>query len=185
SQAIHDRWDRLPPTPGAVERDALGFDAAIAHRFTRRLGAALARGEDVNGEVSAMPLGEALLEGRLVALPGYLRHGDRREYFGDANVTRMRMRLGAGAAGHAFEFDADTYLLGLYAQNMGAGARGPRGAALLFGSSVGYHYHRAAFTRYRDRVGATRLPGLALDLEARGPRFAFFAAARAHPDFAG
>lgn len=185
TQALHDAWDDLPPTPASVERDALGYDAAIAHRFTWRLGAALAHAEDANGRDANLPLAEALLEGRLVALPGYLRRGTRHGYFGDANVTRMRMRVGAGPSGHGFELDADTILLGLHAQRMRQGRRGPRGASVIFGASLGYHYHRAAFEEFRDRVGSTRLPGPALDIEARGPRFAFFMSARLHPDFAG
>src|SRR5690606_13045312 len=142
--------------------DSLGFSADTAHRFTWRLGAALARGDD-GGEAQRFGLGEALLEGRLVAIPGFLRPGRFRTYFGDANLTRMRMRVSAGAAGAAFEMDADTVLLGFYTQRVRREAGFDRGYALAVGSSVGYGYRKDSLGPFRDRVSATRLPGLALD----------------------
>ncbi len=181
SQAMHDAMDGTPDVPAGAPSDALGFDASIAHRFEWRAGAAMARAN--GGE--AFPLGEVILDGRLVAIPGHLRPGRFRGYFGDANVTRMRMRVSAGDAGHGFAMDADTFVLGVHAQRIRRRGSGVHGAALVAGTSVGYGYRRDAYDAFEDRIGATRLPGLALDVDGVFGRTALYVGARAHGDFAG
>lgn len=180
SQAVHDAMDRRRPPPAWVEADSLGYDASIAHRFTWRAGAAVAR-----GDAGAFPLVDTAVEGRLVALPHYLYAGRGRRFFGDAEVTSMRLRVAAGSEGHGVEWDADTILLGLYAKRAPADASLVRSAAVLFGTSVGYLYRRDDFESFVDRIGTTRLPGLALDVDSLFRRVALSARARLHAEFAG
>ncbi len=181
AQAVHDAWDHAPPLPAERTADALGYDAAIAHRFDWRAGATVAR----EGDGAGFATFDVLLDGRLVAIPGHLRPGRFRGYFGDANVTRLHMRAGGGPEGFGFEMDADTVLLGLHANRVRRTEAGPRGVAVVAGTSVGYGYRRDAYLRFEDRVSATRLPGLALDVDARVGRAALHAAARLHGELAG
>ncbi len=180
SQAVHDAMDQRPPVPAGAERDALGYDAGIAHRFTYRAGAALSRGEG-----GAFPLAEGAVDGRLVALPGYLAPGRARRFFGDAEVTSMRLRASGGPEGYGLELDADTILLGLYARRVRVRGARLRGAAVVFGTSLGYHYRRDAFESFEDRLGTTRLPGLALDVDALLGRASLYVGARLQGEFAG
>lgn len=181
SQAVHDAIDRVEPIEEDVARDALGYEASIAHRFEWRVGTSLARASGGGGFAVA----DVLLDGRLVAIPGYLRPGSFRGFFGDANVTRLDMRTSAGPEGFGFELDADTVLLGLHAQRVQRSNAGPRGFAVVAGSSVGYGYRRDAFDTYEDRVATARLPGIALDVDALFGRATLHAAARLSGDLAG
>ncbi len=186
SQAVHDAMNGDAPLPDDVEVDALGYDARVAHRFEWRAGAALAR---ASGE-GAFALFDVLLDARLVAIPGYLHPGAFRGFFGDANVTRLRLRaassaMGSGAAGAGFEMDADTVLLGLHAQRVRRSGAGLRGVAVVAGSSVGYGYRRDAFGAFEDRVATTRLPGLAIDVDGLLGRAMLHASARVSGDLAG
>ncbi|MBC7174029.1 MAG: DUF3943 domain-containing protein, partial [Polyangiaceae bacterium] len=182
SQALHDAMDDAPKLGEDIEVDNLGYDASIAHRFEWRGGAAVAR----TNAAESFGLAEVIFDGRLVAIPGYLRPGRSVAFFGDADVTRMRMRMSGGPDGRGFDMEADTILFGMHAQDVRLdGSGGHRGGAIIVGTSLGYQYRREAFDSYNDRIGTTRLPGLAVDIDTLLGRGALFLGGRLQADFAG
>ncbi|WP_428269469.1 DUF3943 domain-containing protein [Haliangium sp.] len=175
--AIHDRLDgyRTPPRPGAAHQ---GFRRDLGHSFELSYGVSQASlPEDETARIH-----EFGVDGRLVAIPGYLRPGQLWRLFTDADITSLRGRLGFGAGGHGIDIYADTVLLGLYWQRIPAGGIGV-GAAL--GTAVGFAFRDQSHGSWRDRVGVSHLPGLALDLDLIAPYAQFELRARLHGDFAG
>jgi len=181
SQSIHDAMYGVDPVDANAMRDALGYDAAIAHRFELGYGLSLASapgGERAVNEVS--------IEGRFVAIEGFLEPGLSHGFFGDGNATRLRLSFRGGPDVVGTTIDADTVLLGYRHTNVRADANGARrGFGLLVGSSVAYFYRRDSMPGYVDRLGTTRLPGVAVDLDALTPRARWFVSGRFHADFAG
>lgn len=181
SQAIHDAMYRADPVDAQVMRDALGYDAAIAHRFELGYGLSLTTRPGGTSVVN-----DVTLEGRFVAIEGFLEPGRAHGFFGDANATRLRMSIRGGDDLFGATIDSDTFILGYRRTNVRVDAEGwHRGFGLLVGTSAGYFYRRDAMPGYSDRIGTTRLPGIAIDVDALTRRSRWFVSGRFHADFAG
>lgn len=170
----HDTLDDRGPRDLGVARDNLGLRADIWHRF--RLGYAAGR---ASGDVTTHRVG---VEGRLVAIPGYLRPGRFARWFFDGNVTALSLEV-TGADGSGVDLHADTTVLGYYQQRIPRGAG--FGSALMIGTNLAYQYRRETVGDWQDRLGLMHLPGLAIDAHGRWSRVGAALRLRLSPDFAG
>jgi hypothetical protein len=182
NQAFHDRLlDHRNGSPLGTVTDALGYDAAIAHRFQIDYGIGFAR---TNAD-ARFARHEVRILAELVAIPGYLRPGQMSRFYGDANFTRFSLVGTGGPHGNGTELYADAVLFGYYAQNIRATARGATGYGISVGSSVAYTYRRDEHARFLVQLGITHLPGLAVDAHGFHGRFALHLRGRLHGEFAG
>jgi hypothetical protein len=170
----HDALDDRGPRDLGVPRDNLGLRSDIWHRF--RLGYA---GGRTTGDVTMHRVG---VEGRLVAIPGYLRPGRFDRWFFDGNVTALSLAV-TGADGSGVDLVADTTVLGYYQQRIPRGAG--VGNALMIGANLAYRYRRETVGDWQDRLALMHLPGPAVDVHARWSRVVAAARLRLSPDFAG
>jgi hypothetical protein len=182
NQAFHDRVldDRRGSRAGTTT-DALGYDAAIAHRFIVDYGVALAR----TTENARFVRHELRILAELVAIPGFLRPGRFAHFYGEGNFTRLSVRGLGGPDGSGTELYADTVFAGYFAQNVRDTEHGPHGFGVSIGSGLGYLYRREKHASFEDLLGITHLPGLALDTHALFGRVAWRGRVRLHGDFVG
>lgn len=181
-QAFVDRaLDGRRGAPDGTVTDGLGYDAAIAHRFSIDTGLGLGRTDTDD----AFFRYDVRVSGDLVALPGYMRPGAFDRAFADANITHLEVRGIGGARGAGTELYADTVLAGYFAQDIARTDRGMRGFAVAIGSSVGYTHRRERHATFRDKLGITHLPGLAVDANVLLGRYGVALRGRLHGDFAG
>ena len=178
--AVHHRLDGVAPSKPA--RASGGAGRGVLHdlwhdlRFSYAWTQASTAGDRLGSSHTLR------FDGRLVAIPGYLRPGWFLRPFSDADITALRLRasFGNGHSGRALH--ADTMLLGAHWQRISAAGRGP---AVTVGTSIAYDYVDESHGPWRDRVGVTHLPGLAADLHLRAGPVTFAAHTRLHGDFAG
>lgn len=181
-QAFVDRaLDGRHGAPRATVTDALGYDADIAHRFSIDMGFGVGR-TDLD---DAFFRYDVRVSGDLVALPGYMRAGAFNRAFADANFTHLAVRGVGGARGRGTALYADTILAGYFAQDIRVTDRGLRGFAVAVGSSVGYTHRRERHGTFRDKLGITHLPGLAVEANVLLGRYGVALRGRLHGDFAG
>lgn len=180
-QAMHDRGYRQPPLESDVPRDALGYDARIAHRFLASIGIAYLTPRPVD-LTSAATLD---FEGELFAMPGYLTADRIRRGFGDANRSSMSARTVLGGDVFGIELRADTILFGFHGQCMQGEEGARRGRALTVGSHVAYLYRRDELPGFSDALAATGLPGLALEFDLVRPHMRLHLGGRLEGQFAG
>ncbi len=176
--AMHRAMDGAPQPSGPTDR--FGYSMRLWRRYSLSLGA-----RHVQSGEGEEWLGELRFGGELVDLPHFLEPGHRRRSFGDANLTRLRMRATRGAAGGAFEMYADTTLAGFARETVTARDGGRFGHALVVGTNVAYFYRRQGFGSWEDRLGIVGLPGVAVDLHLLADRARVTFRARLNPDFAG
>lgn len=124
-------------------------------------------------------------DGRLVAIPGYLRPGRFSRAFADADITSLRLDLstviGSGT-GYGIDLYADTMLLGVYGQRISPQGTG---AAVAAGVNLAYRYADETLRPWKDQLGIAHLPGLGADAHLLGRHASLSVHARVHGDFAG
>lgn len=176
--AVHD-WLDTPRAahagsllPGSQAHSDIWHDIRVSYGWTVA---------DVNG--AAQDSFHSLrLDGRLVAIPGYLRPGRLQRAFADADLTSLRLDIDFGARGSGVDVYADTVLLGFHTQRISSQGTG---AALTVGTSLGYRYLDETREPWKDQLGIAHLPGLAVEAHLTGRHAALRAYARLHGDFAG
>ncbi|HWN70967.1 MAG TPA: DUF3943 domain-containing protein [Haliangium sp.] len=142
-----------------------------------------ADGNGADGADGARAGAHALrFDGRLVAIPGYLRPGRFHRAFADADITALRLDLGLGGAGGGVDLHADTMLLGVHGQRISSQGTGP---ALAIGASLAIRYANEALGPWKDQLGIAHLPGLGADAHVLGRHASLRVHARVHGDFAG
>lgn len=105
-------------------------------------------------------------DGKIIAMDNYRTAGERRRWFGSANVTRFDMHLSRGD-GYTTQAGGSTLLAGYRYQNF------PKadefvGRAVNIGTSIGYLYQREEYGVWRNQLGGLHAPGLAVDGELIG-----------------
>jgi hypothetical protein len=121
-------------------------------------------------------------DGRLVAIPGYLRPGRFGCTFADADITSLRLDLAFGGAGSGVDLQSDTMLLGAYGQRI---SEQGTGTALAAGVSLAIRYTDETLRPWKDQLGIAHLPGLGADAHVLGRHASLRLHARVHGDFAG
>jgi Domain of unknown function (DUF3943) len=121
-------------------------------------------------------------DGRLVAIPGYLRPGRFGRTFADADITALRLDLAFGGAGSGVDLQADTMLLGVHGQRISPQGTG---AALAIGASLAVRYADETLAPWKDQLGIAHLPGLGADAHFLGRHASLRVHAHVHGDFAG
>lgn len=181
TQAMHDAGYRFAGVPADAPRDSLGHDASLAHRFVMDVGAAFVAtpGRESRG---GFTFG---FEGELFAMPGFLRDDRQRRGFFDAERSSMRMRFTLSRQVRQTELAADAILVGGHFQRMHGPTGARRGRAVTIGTHLAYRYRRDALPGYRDALGATGLPGFALEVDVVRPKLAFHLGGRLEGQFAG
>ena len=185
-RALHEHFD-CGDVGTTAAPDSLGFRSDIWHRFDFSYALAQTATTLVQGDstVDGSPrLHQLKFDGKLVALPGYLRPGQLRRYFADANITRLRLDILAGGGGSGVDLLADALLLGQHRQDIPATGRG-LGHAVTVATSLAYQYRRQELGDFRDRLGILHFPGLAIDADLLGESFTLHGGLRVHGDFAG
>lgn len=125
-------------------------------------------------------------EARFVALPGHGRAGRRAGTFADAEVAAMRLDGFFSSTGTGFQLLADTMLMGGYVADLREGAGGrASGGSLIVGTSVTQLYRKERYDRWRDRIGFTGFPGLAIDARERAGVLDVRFSGRLHGGFGG
>lgn len=181
TQAMHDLGYRDAQSSADVPRDSLGYDARIAHRFLASIGVAYMTPRELD-----LTSGATLdLEGELFAMPGYLTADRIRRGFADANRSSMSLRTVIGGDVFGIELRADAILFGFHEQHMRGGEGERRGHAITVGSHLAYLYRRDELPGFTDALGATGLPGLALEVDVVRPRLRFHLGGRLEGQFAG
>ena len=117
------------------------------------------------------------LYGRLVGLPGYGHPGRQTRWFGDGNVTSLRVRAHTAKGDAAIDVIADTIAAGWLRQTL-------QGSAIL-GLGVAYRYRKETIGPWHDRLGVVHLPGLAADADLFHGPWRIHARLRLNGDFAG
>lgn len=176
--AMHRAMDGAPEPTGPTDR--FGYAMDLWRRYRLSIGP-----RHVESSEGGEWLGELRFGGELVELPRFLRPGRRRRGFGDANLTRLRMRATRGAEGGAFEMYADTTFAGFAREAVTLRDGRASGHALVVGTNVAFFYRRQGFGVWEDRLGIVGLPGLAVDLHVLAGRARVALRARFNPDFAG
>lgn len=188
-RAAHDELDHQSLFRGDAAVDDLGFSADIWHRFDLDYGLALARSSVVQGsdpERDSATFHQVRFEGRLAAMPGYLRPGRFRRFFTDGNLPSLALEITSDrSGGTGVDLFADTVLLGEHRQSIPAPGESGIGHAFTLGSSIAYRYRRQALGQFEDRLGILHLPGAAIDGHLVGRRWRLRVSARLHGDFAG
>jgi len=142
--------------------------------------------QEVSEERQSLNLHQLRFDGRLVALPGYLRPGRLRQFFRDGNIPSVRLSITADGDGDSgVDLLADTVLVGQHRQDIPFPGQTGVGHALTLGTSIAYQYRRESYGTWEDRLGILHFPGLAIDADLVGRQWRAHVAARAHGDFAG
>ncbi len=185
-QAMHLAWDERVEALVGTPTDALGLSADIWHQFRISYGAGAGEVEvdEVLGEDETLRMHELRFDGRLFAMPGFLRPGRFRKFFRDANKTDLMFRLTVTGDGDGTgtELLADTMILGVHAQDI---PEDGVGRAITIGANLSYHYRRENFGDWEDRLGILHLPGVAADGYLVGARWRLRLYGRLNGDFAG
>jgi hypothetical protein len=188
-RAFHDRLDGRPPWRGNAPADELGFRSDIWHRFDFSYALSLGRAVVQQGDSEAVrqspTFEQARFDGRLVALPGYLRPGRLCQFFRDGNVPSLRLSVTTDNDDTGVDLLADTVLLGQIWQDIPHADQPGVGRSVILGTSIAYQYRRERWGIWEDRLGILHFPGLALDADFVGRRWRARIGARGHGDFAG
>lgn len=171
---VHDEMD-TPPSPYAVERDALGLSTAYAHEFHLRLGQEALFDGDRRGE---MIVGRGELW--IAAMPGFLRPGRFHRWFSNGNFASVKLRIGGGNGGEAGDVRFHSHLAGYYAQNIGSGL----GTATEVALASGLRYVDRRELDLRQHYGMVHLPHPVATLWLRQGGVVAEIGARISPDFA-
>ncbi len=170
-----------------VAADSLGFRSDIWHRFD--ISYSLARGDasarNGEGDDARLTIHAFRASARLIGLPGYLRPGHIGRWFGDANVTSLKVEALRSSRGSGVSFAADAILVGRHQQNLPASGAPTIGYALLAGPAIGYSYLRERFDPFEDRLALMHLPGPAADLVLAGRGWQARLQSRVAYDFVG
>jgi hypothetical protein len=176
--AIHDALDAPRAADGALVPEDASTRPDIWHALDLSYGWA-----DIDiGEPEHQSLHTLRFDGRLAAIPGYLRPGRFHRVFTDADLTALRLDLGLGEHGASVDLYADTMLIGVYGQRISTSGTGTAGAV---GIDLAYRYADETQRPWKDQLGIAHLPGLGAEAHLLGRHASLHAYATLHGDFAG
>jgi len=152
-----------PRSDDGVAVDKLGFDRRLWHEFRAGYDVSLVNVD--GGATQTLPVGWTV-EGKFVALAGYLRPGSFSRTFTDANISEFAFTGSFGDEGISTDIFADTVIVGHYAQSLRASEDGLRGYAAMVGLGTAFHYRNEVYSGWKDIQGILHLPGLETNLRA-------------------
>ncbi|MET0591127.1 MAG: DUF3943 domain-containing protein [Polyangiaceae bacterium] len=180
-QGIHSAMDGIHAPLGP--RDHLGYTTAYWHRFA--LGSAIA--DIANDRGNTGTVYDLLFEGKLVAMPGFLRPGRFSTNFSQGNFTEARLRT---SVADGWLKDVDLWfgsdLAGHYRQDFAGCGTALTGSASMLAASVDMRYVDRWLLGRRDHYAFFHFLGpSAKAWLALGRGFTAYSEARLHLDFAG
>ena len=178
SVAIHDWLD----APRAADGTLLPGDAAVRADIWHAIDLSYGWADIDVGAEERQGLHTLRFDGRLAAIPGYLRPGRFHRAFADADLTAMRLDLGFGAHGSSVDLYADTMLLGIHGQRISSSGTGTTGTV---GINLAYRYFDDTQRPWKDQLGIAHLPGLGAEASLLGRHASLRTYGRVHGDFAG
>lgn len=160
-----------------------GNPHACSYWHDFRLGLELSWLDSPHGGRSAH---EALsFQGTLVSLPGYRTAPKLARWFGNGEVSRLRLDMARGQGRIVGQVDAETLLMGFHFQEFDEHGQRPDGIALSTAAALGYRYRSGRARGFDDRQGLLHIASPALDLYAKSGWFGAELRCRAALDFVG
>lgn len=141
---------------GRLPADSLGFSSAFWHSFRLGYDASFVKSNGSEYE----RIHTIVIDGNIVAMPGFLRPGRFRRIFASDNFTELHARL--GFSGNGFQdtdLRADSSTVGYYVQNFDLGPHGVYGHGEMVGLASGLRYVERYYAGGHDMYASTHLPG--------------------------
>lgn len=147
-----------------IERDSLGLSAGFDHRFELRFEPARISHD---GGWSGIWWGGAL-DGRIVALPGWLRPGELDVFFADGNIVEGSLWMAVDESGlRETVVRSRALIAGWLSQRVREDASGgTHGIGLVAAAATSFDYVDRELPGFVDRWGASHLFGPAFELHA-------------------